>query len=449
MTETNEVANGHAMQDGQDGQDEPASQDVQAPAGRRKRQAAYAPRFRPELMDELLAGYEKPSDLLGEGGVLKELTKALLERALGAELSHHLGYEKGTGKEQKRENTRNGLSRKRVITDNGVVELAIPRDREGSFEPQIVPKGERRLAGFDERVLALYARGLTVREIQAFVREQYGVDVSPDLISSVTDSVLDEVQQWQNRPLAALYPLVFFDALFVSIRDEGLVRKKAVYLALGVRTDGTREILGVWIEQTEGARFWLRVMNELLGRGVRDIFIAVVDGLRGFPEAINTVFPQTQVQTCIVHLIRNSLAYVAWKEYKAVSHALKAIYQAENADAAQRQLEAFAQGEWGGKYPTIAALWRRRWQEVIPFLAFPAEVRRMIYTTNALESVHSRLRKVIKTRGHFPNDEAATKLLYLALRNITAKWTKPPMAWRAAMNQFAILYGERLHAYPA
>lgn len=431
------------MTDTKDGSEEPLTGEVKG-----KRRAAAETRFRPEVLDELMSSYQKPSDLLGKGGVLEELTKALLERALGAELSHHLGYEKGTGREEKRGNTRNGGSRKRIITDNGPVELTIPRDREGSFAPQIVPKGERRLEGFDERVLALYARGMTVREIQAFLREQYGVDVSPDLISSVTDSVLEEVERWQSRPLEALYPLVFFDALFVSIRDEGLVRKKAVYLALGVRKDGTREILGLWIEQTEGARFWLRVMNELHSRGVRDFFIAVVDGLRGFPDAINALFPQTQVQTCVVHLVRNSLAYVSWKEYKAVAHALKAIYQAENADAAQLRLEAFAQGEWGRKYPTIAALWRRQWQEVIPFLAYPAEVRRIIYTTNALESVHSRLRKIIKTRGHFPNDEAATKLLYLALRNITAKWTKPPMAWRAAMNQFAILYGERLHAHP-
>lgn len=431
------------MTDTKDGSEEPLTGEVKG-----KRRAAAETRFRPEVLDELMSSYQKPSDLLGKGGVLEELTKALLERALGAELSHHLGYEKGTGREEKRGNTRNGGSRKRIITDNGPVELTIPRDREGSFAPQIVPKGERRLEGFDERVLALYARGMTVREIQAFLREQYGVDVSPDLISSVTDSVLEEVERRQSRPLEALYPLVFFDALFVSIRDEGLVRKKAVYLALGVRKDGTREILGLWIEQTEGARFWLRVMNELHSRGVRDFFIAVVDGLRGFPDAINALFPQTQVQTCVVHLVRNSLAYVSWKEYKAVAHALKAIYQAENADAAQLRLEAFAQGEWGRKYPTIAALWRRQWQEVIPFLAYPAEVRRIIYTTNALESVHSRLRKIIKTRGHFPNDEAATKLLYLALRNITAKWTKPPMAWRAAMNQFAILYGERLHAHP-
>jgi transposase-like protein len=436
MTETSEVPNGQGVQTQRE------------PVQGRKRRAPATPRFRPEVLDELIAGYEKPADLLGEGGVLKELTKALLERALRAELSYHLGYTKGEGKAAKRENTRNGGSRKRIITDNGSMDLAIPRDREGSFEPHIVPKGKRRLTGFDQRILALYARGMTVREIQAFVLEQYGVEVSPDLITVVTDSVLEEVREWQTRPLAAIYPLVFFDALFVSIRDEGIVRKKAVYLALGVRKDGTRAILGLWIEQTEGARFWLRVMNDLHVRGVQDILIAVVDGLKGFPEVINTVFPQAQVQTCVVHLLRNSLAYVGYKDYKAVAAELKSIYKAENADVALQRLEVFETGPWGQKYSPIAKLWRRQWQAVIPFMTYPAAVRRMIYTTNALESVHSRLRKIIKTRGHFPNDEAATKLLYLALRNITAKWTKPPMAWREAMNQFAILYGERLDAYP-
>lgn len=414
----------------------------------RKRQAAATPRFREALLDELIAGYERPEDLLGEGGVLKELTKALLERALGAELTYHLGYAKGEGKAARRENTRNGGSRKRIITDNGTMDLAIPRDREGSFAPQIVPKGKRRLTGFDERILALYARGMTVREIQAFVLEQYGVEASPDLITVVTDSVLEEVREWQNRPLAAIYPLVFFDALFVSIRDEGIVRKKAVYLALAVRKDGTREILGLWIEQTEGARFWLRVMNDLHARGVQDILIAVVDGLKGFPDVINAVFPQAQVQTCVVHLMRNSLEYVHHKERKEVAAELKGIYKAENADVALQRLEAFEASDLGQKYSPIGKLWRRQWEAVIPFMAYPTEVRRIIYTTNALESVHSRLRKIIKTRGHFPNDEAATKLIYLALRNITAKWTKPPVAWRAAMNQFAILYGDRLNAYP-
>jgi putative transposase len=421
----------------------------EGPDGGRKRRVPAEPRFRPELVDELLAGYEQPSDLLGEGGVLKELTKALVERALGAEMSHHLGYAKGEGKALKRSNTRNGGSGKRVLTENGPLELTIPRDRAGSFEPVLVPKGVRRLEGFDERVLALYARGMTVREIQAFLAEQYGTEVSPELISTVTDGVLEEVQAWQLRPLEPLYALVVFDALFVAIRDEGVVRKKAVYLALGYRPDGEREILGLWIEQSEGARFWLKVMNEVRHRGVRDILIAVVDGLKGFPEAITQVFPQTTVQSCVVHLLRNALAQASWSDRKAVARALKSIYNAANVDEAQRQLDAFAQGAWGKKYPGIVLLWQRQWQAVIPFLSFPVEVRRIIYTTNALESVHSQLRKIIKTRGQFPSDAAATKLIYLALRNITAKWTLPPRAWRAAMGQFALLYGERLLAYPA
>lgn len=401
-------------------------------------------KIRDEVLAELLAGYEKPDDLLGEGGILEQLTKALVERALGAELSHHLGYEKGDGRQRKRENQRNGYSQKRVMTENGALEIEVPRDRAGTFEPQIVPKGERRLSGFDERIIALYARGMTVREIQAFVEEQYGVTVSPDLISTVTDGVLEEVKEWQNRPLEPLYPVVIFDALRVKIRDEGVVRNKAVYLALAMGRDGHKEVLGLWIEQTEGAKFWLRVMNELKNRGVEDILIAVVDGLKGFPEAITAVFPQTQVQTCIVHLLRNSLEFVGWKDYNAVTGALKEVYRAETAQAAEQRLEAFAASEWGQKYPTIAPLWRRQWEHVIPFLAYPQEVRQVIYTTNALESLHMRLRKIIKNRGHFPNDEAAAKLLYLALRNITRAWTMPPRTWKAAMNQFAILFEERM-----
>lgn len=401
-------------------------------------------KIRDEVLAELLAGYEKPDDLLGEGGILEQLTKALVERALGAELSHHLGYEKGDGRRQKRANQRNGYSEKRVITENGALDIEVPRDRAGTFEPQLVPKGERRLSGFDERVIALYARGMTVREIQAFVEEQYGVAVSPELISTVTDGVLEEVKEWQNRPLEPLYPVVIFDALRVKIRDEGVVRNKAVYLALAMGRDGHKDVLGLWIEQSEGAKFWLRVMNELKNRGVEDILIAVVDGLKGFPEAITAVFPQTQVQTCIVHLLRNSLEFVGWKDYNAVIGALKEVYRAETAQAAEQRLEAFAASEWGQKYPTIAPLWRRQWEHVIPFLAYPQEVRQIIYTTNALESLHMRLRKIIKNRGHFPNDEAAAKLLYLALRNITREWTMPPRTWKAAMNQFAILFEERM-----
>ena len=405
-------------------------------------------RIREGLLAELLTEYEKPEDLLGEGGILEQLTKALVERALGAAPrgypSHHLGYEKGKGRGQKRENQRNGYSQKRVITENGLLDIEVPRDRAGTFEPQLVPKGDRRLNGFDERIIALYACGMTVREIQAFVVEQYGVEVSPELISTVTDGVLEEVKEWQTRPLEPLYPVVIFDALRVKIRDEGVVRNKAVYLALAMRRDGYKEVLGLWIEQTEGAKFWLRVMNELKNRGVEDILIAVVDGLKGFPEAITTVFPQTQVQLCIVHLLRNSLEFVGWKDYKPVIQALKEVYRAETVAAAQARLEAFAASEWGQKCPTIAPLWRRHWEQVIPFLAYPQEVRQVIYTTNALESLHMRLRKIIKNRGHFPNDEAATKLLYLALRNITREWTMPPRTWKAAMNQFAILFEERM-----
>jgi putative transposase len=401
-------------------------------------------KIREEVLTELLAGYEKPEDLLGQGGILEQLTKALVERALGAELSHHLGYQKGESRQQKRENQRNGYSAKRVLTENGALAIEVPRDRAGTFEPQLIPKGERRLNGFDERIIALYARGMTVREIQAFVAEQYGVEVSPELISTVTDEVLEEVKEWQNRPLERLYPVVIFDALRVKIRDEGVVRNKAVYLALAMRRDGHKEVLGLWIEQTEGAKFWLRVMNELRNRGMEDILIAVVDGLKGFPEAITAVFPQTQVQTCIVHLLRNSLEFVNWKDYKSVLPALKEVYRAETVAVAEERLEAFAASEWGRKYPTIAPLWRRHWEQVIPFLAYPQEVRQVIYTTNALESLHMRLRKIIKNRGHFPSDEAATKLLYLALRNITKGWTMPPRTWKMAMNQFAILFEERL-----
>jgi putative transposase len=403
-------------------------------------------RFREEVLAELLAGYEKPEDLLGQGGILEALTKALVERALGAELSHHLGYAKGEGRAAKRSNARNGTSKKRVLLEQGAVEIAVPRDRAGSFEPQLVPKGERRLAGFDERVIALYARGMTVREIQAFLQEQYRVEVSPDLISEVTDAVMAEVKEWQQRPLERLYPVVIFDALRVKIRDEGQVKNKAVYLALGMRVDGGREILGLWIEQSEGAKFWLRVMTELKNRGLEDILIAVVDGLKGFPEAITAVFPQTEVQHCIVHLLRNSLEFVAWKDYDGVIQALKQIYRAESAEMAAERLEEFAASEWGQKYPIIAPLWRRHWTHVIPFLSYPHEVRKVIYTTNALESVHMRLRKIIKSRGHFPNDEAALKLLYLVVRNITKTWTMPPREWKSAMNHFAILFGERLAA---
>lgn len=398
--------------------------------------------LRPKLLDELLAGYEKPEDLLGDEGLFKQLKKALLERALGAELSEHLGYKKGDPAGRGTGNSRNGYSDKTVLTEDGEIAIAVPRDRNGSFEPLIVPKGERRLEGFDDRIVSLYARGMTVREIQGHLQELYGVEVSPDLISRVTDAVLEEVREWQNRPLDAVYPVVFFDALRVKIRDEGLVRNKAVYVALAITADGEKEVLGLWIEQTEGAKFWLKVMNELKARGVSDILIAVVDGLNGFPEAIGTVFPQ--VQTCIVHLIRNSMAFVSWKDRKRIMPDIKAIYRAETAEAAAAKLDEF-EAKWSARYPALAPSWRRAWEHVIPMFAFPPAIRKMLYTTNALESLHRSLRKIIKTRGSFPNDEAATKLLFLVIRNVGVRW-KRPVEWTAAMGQFAILFEDRFPA---
>jgi putative transposase len=399
--------------------------------------------IRKELLDELLSDYETPEDLLGKEGLLDSLKKALMERALGAELTEHLGYEKGDPSGRGTSNSRNGHGRKRVLTENGSVEVSVPRDREASFSPQLVKKGQSRLPGFDEKVISVYGRGMTQREIRGHLEELYGIGVSPDLISRVTDAVLEEVKAWQGRPLEPIYPVIFLDALRVKIRDEGTVRNKAVYLALGIRTDGLKEILGLWIEQTEGAKFWLRVMNELKARGVKDCLIAVVDGLKGFPEAIGAVFPETQVQTCIVHLMRHGLSLCSYKDRRPVAKDMKAIYRAESAEAAADRLSEFEEA-WGAKYPSIAASWRRHWQEIIPMFAFPPEIRRLLYTTNAIESLHRCLRKIIKTRGHFPNDEAAAKLLYLVLRNIEKGWKAAPKEWLPALNQFDILFGDRL-----
>ena len=372
--------------------------------------------------------------------------KALIERALGAELSHHLGYPAGAPKPEATSNHRNGTSEKRVLTDDGPLPIAVPRDRHGTFEPQLIGKHERRFTGFDDKIIALYARGLTVREIQGFLAEMYAVDVSPNLISSVTDAVVAEVTAWQARPLERLYPVIFFDALRVKIRDEAVVRSKAVYLALGILTDGSREILGLWIEQTEGAKFWMKVFNDLKTRGCDDILIAVTDGLSGMPEALEAVYPATTLQTCVVHLIRRSLEYASWKDRKPLAAALRPIYTAPSAEIALGRLDDLAASPLGQKFPAVVAAWRRAWPLVTPFFAFPPEVRRVIYTTNALESVNARLRKIIKTRGHFPTDEAATKLLWLALRNITASWASVVFHWRAAMMQFAVLYGDRFTA---
>ena len=399
---------------------------------------AALPTIPKELIEQFVKG---PMTSEAVNAASMAFKKALIERALGAELGHHLGQaeERGDGAR----NHRNGVSAKTVVTDEGPVRIDVPRDRQGSFEPLLIPKHERRFTGFDDKIIAMYARGMTMREIQAFLEEQYGVDVSPELISTVTDAVMSEVAAWQARPLEPMYPVVFFDALRVKIREDAVVRNKAIYLALGVLPDGTRDILGLWIENTEGAKFWMKVFNDLKTRGVGDILIAVTDGLKGMPEALGAVFPQTTLQTCIVHLIRNSLDFANWKERKALAAAIKPIYTAPSAEAAEAELDAFEQGAWGQKFPTVVAAWRRAWDRVIPFFAFPPAVRRVIYTTNAIESVNARLRKIIKTRGHFPSDDAANKLIWLALRNITADWSRASRDWKEAMNQFAILYAER------
>lgn len=380
--------------------------------------------------------------VLGEGGLVAQLTKRVLERALAGELTYHLGYEAG-GKPQEDGNHRNGYSKKTILGEDGEMEIAVPRDRDGSFDPLLIGRHQKHFEGFDEKIIAMYARGMTVREIQGFLLDQYKVEIGADFISTVTDSVLETVVEWQNRPLEKMYPLVFFDALRVKIRDEGTVKNKAVHLALGVGANGVKEVLGIWIEQNEGAKFWLKVMNELRNRGVEDVLIAVVDGLKGFPEAITTVFPQTQVQTCVVHLLRYCLSFCGWKDRKAVAEQLKAIYSAPSVEAALMRLEEFEKGAFGKKFPMIGQSWRRNWEQVIPFFSYPAEVRKMIYTTNAIESLNMQLRKVLKNRGHFPSDEAASKLIYLALRNITRKWQKPAPSWRAAATQFAIQFGSR------
>lgn len=394
------------------------------------------PELPKELLDELVKGPMTPGEVQD---LMLAFNKALIERAMGAEMNLHLGYQPGQPKPPGQDNERNGASGKTVITDRGPVRVEVPRDRDGSFAPILIPKHERRFTGFDERIIAMYARGMSVREIQAFLAESYGTEVSPDFISSVTDEAL----AWQSRPLEVMYPVVFFDALRVKIRDDGVVSNKAVYLALGIQADGQRDVLGLWIEQTEGAKFWLKVFNELKARGCQDILIAVVDGLKGLAEAIGTAYPRTTVQTCIVHLIRNSLEYASWKDRKAIAQALRPIYTAASAEAAQQALQAFADGPWGAKYPTIVQSWQRAWEHVTPFFVFAPEIRRIIYTTNAIESLNMQLRKIIKTRGHFPNDEAAIKLLWLALRNVLAKSVRAAFDWKSAMNQFAILFGDR------
>ena len=399
-----------------------------------------------ELLDELLKGCARPEDLLGEAGLMKELKLRLMERMLGGELTAHLGYEAGAAPPSGQANRRNGGTTKRVKGQDGEMPLTVPRDRDGSFEPELVKKGQTRIDGIDDKIIGLYAHGLTVRDIQAHLEDLYGLKVSPDLISRVTDAVLGEVREWQSRALERMYPIVIFDALRVKIRDADsrMVRNKAVYVALGVTRDGLREVLGLWVADNEGAKFWLSVMNELRNRGVQDVLIAVVDGLKGFPEAITAAFPQAMVQTCIVHLVRHSLNFCAWKDRKAVAADLRQIYQAATADQAAVALDAF-EAIWGCKYASIAPAWRRAWEEVTPFFAFPPAVRKIIYTTNAIESLNRVIRKSIKTRGSFPTEDAATKLIYLAIRNFE-KGGRNIREWYAARNQFDIMFAERFNA---
>ena len=396
-----------------------------------------------ELLDSLLADYQTPEDLIGEGGLLKQLTQRLVERALQAEMTEHLGYAKHKSMANPAGNTRNGTSKKTIKGELGALQIEVPRDRNGSFEPRLIPKHQTRWTGFDDKILSLYARGMTVQEIQSHLEEMYGTEISPTLISSVTDAVMEDAKAWQSRPLDALYPIVYLDCIHVKTRDNGAVRAKAVYLALGINLAGEKELLGLWIAQTEGAKFWLQVVTELKNRGVQDIFIACVDGLKGFPEAIETVFPKTAVQLCIVHMVRYSLNYVSWKLRKAVAADLRAIYSAATVAEAEAQLAAFAE-KWGEAYPPIVQSWRRNWARLIPFFDYPPEIRRVLYTTNAIESVNMSLRKITKNRGAFPSDDALLKLFYLALQNISQKWTMPIRDWKAALNRFIIQFDDRM-----
>jgi len=396
-----------------------------------------------ELIDQLLEGYENPEDITGEDGILKQLTKSILERALNSELSHHLGYSKYAVEGKNSGNSRNGKTSKIIKSDHGELALSIPRDRKGTFEPQIVKKGQRRFTGFDDKILSMYARGMTARDIQDHLHEIYGVEVSADLISSVTDGILDEVREWQNRLLDPVYPIVYFDALRLKIRDEGVVINKSVYLAIGVGMDGKKDILGIWLSKDEGAKFWLSIFTDLHNRGLQDIFIACVDGLRGLPEAIESVFPRTEVQLCIVHMVRNSLKYVSYKDRKKLAADLKEIYRAITISQAEAALAAF-KTRWDAQYPMISKSWEQNWPRLIPFFAYPIEIRKAIYTTNAIESLNNTLRKVTKNRNSFPNDDAAIKLLYMALKNAMKKWTMPIRDWSQAVHQFSIRFGDRV-----
>ena len=399
--------------------------------------------IRPEILDEILKDYDcNPETFWGEEGIFKELSKGLIERAMKAELKHHLGYRENEKQHGGRNNYRNGTYSKKVKGDSGELEIEVPRDREGSFEPQIVKKGESRITGMDDKIISMYSRGMSVREIRAHLEEIYGINVSADLISTVTDSVIEEVKKWQNRALQEVYPIIYLDALVVKGRSDGKAANRSVYLAIGVNMEGIKEPLGLWIEESEGAKFWLKVVTELKNRGVKDIFIACVDGLKGFPEAIEAVFPDAEVQICLVHMVRNALKFVSYKDYKKVTADLKTIYQANTLDEAELNLDAFAE-KWDAQYPTISRSWRQNWSRLIPFFDYPPEIRKIIYTTNAIESINMSLRKVIKNRCQFPNDMAILKLLYLGLINLSKKWNRPLQNWKQALNQFAIRFEDR------
>jgi len=397
-----------------------------------------------ELIDELLKDYQKPEDIIGENGLLKRFVKAVLERALNAELTHHLGYERHDPAGNNSGNSRNGTSSKTLKGEFGELELEIPRDRTSTFEPQILPKHQTRFTGFDDKIVSLYARGMTTRDIEGHLKEIYGVEVSPALVSQVTEAVNEEVKRWQSRALEPIYGIVYLDALYVKMRHEGRVENRAVYVAIGVDLEGQKDVLGLWASAHEGAKFWLSVLTDLKNRGVKDMLIVCVDGLKGFPQAIEAVFPLAQVQLCIVHLVRASLNYVNWKERKQVAADLKPIYRAATAVEAEMNLDQFI-ATWGHKYKAIGKLWKENWERVIPFFEFPDEVRKVIYTTNAVEALHRGLRKIIKNRGSFPSEEAALKLLYLALQNISAKW-ETVQHFKQALNQFEVLWGDRIRA---
>ena len=399
--------------------------------------------IRKEVLDELIGELKNPEEFYGKGGLIETLTKAITERVLEGELTHHLGYPKNSPAGNNSGNSRNGKTNKTVKGKNGDLDLEIPRDRNSSFEPQLIEKRQKRFDGFDEKIISLYARGMTTRDIQAQLEELYGVEISPSFISTVTDAIMPEVRAWQNRPLEPLYPVVFLDAIRIKSRSDGVVQNMAVYLALGINVDGLKEVLGMWIAKTEGAKFWLSVLTDLKNRGLQDIFIATVDGLKGFPDAIETVYPQTQVQLCIVHMIRNSLKYVSWKQRKEMATDLKTIYRADTVELAEENLELFAK-KWNPTHPTVSRSWYNNWERLIPFFAYPKEIRKVIYTTNAIESMNMSLRKVTKNRGSFPTDDAVFKLLYLAIMNITKKWNMPIQHWKQAMNHFAILFEDRM-----